>query len=271
MNETYAVIVVEDDEERLLDRVACIESDGRFEVTAAGLASEACERLAESAFDAILLDLTLPDDWGLDALLRIRSQAPDLPVIVVVDPEDEPWGEEAVFCGADGWVGSSDECERLRQALAEASERGRQARSTPRPRILPAESFATAADSHLRLAAAAGRELLLCQAVAGLASVAGWDDVDREIERLMSAAFRLSDLIAKLDRGRYLALAIVHQGDNADEVLTARMDELLHAANAALPARLELDFTVRRLAPVAAEETIAAALPPATTRTGSEA
>ena len=50
--------------------------------------------------DAILLDLNLPDSLGLTTFLRVQPKAPQVPVVIVVEPSDEDLGREAVERGA---------------------------------------------------------------------------------------------------------------------------------------------------------------------------
>jgi len=76
------ILVVEDE-----DSIASFVLKG---LTAEGHTVERAETAAEGAalgmtydFDLVLLDLMLPDGNGMDVLKRIRTEKPDLPVIVV--------------------------------------------------------------------------------------------------------------------------------------------------------------------------------------------
>ncbi|MBC7838189.1 MAG: response regulator [Nitrospiraceae bacterium] len=65
-------------------------------------ASLAC--LAARRFDAILLDLNLPDSEGLNTLARVQAQAPELPVVILTDLNAEPLAILAIQHGAQDYV-----------------------------------------------------------------------------------------------------------------------------------------------------------------------
>src|SRR5256885_12856305 len=79
--ERYAVLTVDDDARIRRTLVGVLEDEGH-ETGEAANASEAYEALEKRRWDAVLLDLTMPGEHGLDALVHIREQAPDTAVIV---------------------------------------------------------------------------------------------------------------------------------------------------------------------------------------------
>jgi signal transduction histidine kinase len=70
----------------------------------AGRLSEALACLRASPFDAVLLDLTLPDATGLDTLLRVRAAAPDVPVVVLTGADDDALALRALKGGAQDFL-----------------------------------------------------------------------------------------------------------------------------------------------------------------------
>jgi CheY-like chemotaxis protein len=78
------ILVIEDDDR---DRAALVGllTDGGYAVETAATAAQALERCNESTFDAITLDLILPDSNGVDVLRGIRASDKnrDVPVIVI--------------------------------------------------------------------------------------------------------------------------------------------------------------------------------------------
>lgn len=62
--------------------------------------SDAIEQLDERAFDAALVDLSLPDARGLEAVYHLGQVAPDLPVVVLTGRDEAALGLDAVEAGA---------------------------------------------------------------------------------------------------------------------------------------------------------------------------
>ena len=76
----------------------------RFRCLCAGTLAEGLGMLHEHAFDAVLLDLGLPDSSGLEGLDRIHGEMPDLPVIVLTGRDDEGMAIEAIRHGAQDYL-----------------------------------------------------------------------------------------------------------------------------------------------------------------------
>jgi signal transduction histidine kinase len=77
---------------------------GQFRFTHVERWAEAVQRLGEKDFDALLLDLSLPDVTGADTFLRARAQAPSLAIVVLTSMEDEDIGLEAVRQGVQDYM-----------------------------------------------------------------------------------------------------------------------------------------------------------------------
>lgn len=60
--------------------------------------------LAAREFDAILLDLDLPDSHGLNTLACVQAKAPELPIVILADSNAEPLAMLAVQNGAQDYV-----------------------------------------------------------------------------------------------------------------------------------------------------------------------
>ncbi len=67
------ILIVEDEPAQLLLTKKALESHGTFELTMAGSAQEAFQRLTNDVPDLILMDLGLPDGDGLDITRRLRE------------------------------------------------------------------------------------------------------------------------------------------------------------------------------------------------------
>src|SRR6202171_3350021 len=76
-------ILVAEDDAPLADFLRQRLVQEQFAVQLASDGTEAQHLAANQAFDLVILDLNLPGAAGLDVLRNIRSQKPDLPVMVV--------------------------------------------------------------------------------------------------------------------------------------------------------------------------------------------
>jgi two-component system, sensor histidine kinase and response regulator len=81
------------------------------DITSATVRMEHADRLSTALscltvgrFDAMLLDLNLPDSAGLDTLARVQARAPALPIVILTGLDDEPLAMRAVQQGAQDYV-----------------------------------------------------------------------------------------------------------------------------------------------------------------------
>ena len=103
------ILLVEDNpgDVRLLEEALRDADGGHIRLQAAPTFAEAVAQLAardDGGFDAMLLDLSLPDSRGIETVRRALQQAPDLPVLVLTGAEDEAAGTEAVRLGAQDYL-----------------------------------------------------------------------------------------------------------------------------------------------------------------------
>ena len=66
--------------------------------------SAALSTLAQATFDALLLDLSLPDAQGVDTLRRVRQAAPALPIVVLTGLDDDKVALSAMRNGAQDYL-----------------------------------------------------------------------------------------------------------------------------------------------------------------------
>lgn len=65
---------------------------------------DALRRLSREPFDAVLLDLSLPDAKGLDTVTQVLGTSPGVPIIVLSGYDDEQIGLQAVQKGAQDYL-----------------------------------------------------------------------------------------------------------------------------------------------------------------------
>lgn len=75
-----------------------------FDIVHVKTLSEGLARLGDERFDAVLLDLTLPDAVGLDTVTEIQAAAPDMPIVVLTGLDDEKLAMNAVKAGAQDYL-----------------------------------------------------------------------------------------------------------------------------------------------------------------------
>ena len=73
-------------------------------------------------FDVVLLDLSMPGVRGFDGLLELRGLYPKVPIVVVSALEDPRIIQEAMSCGAAGFIAKSVSRDELAKALKAAME-----------------------------------------------------------------------------------------------------------------------------------------------------
>lgn len=100
------VLLIEDNigDAQLISETLVEVKDIPFEVVHADRLSTGLERLAETDFDVVLLDLTLPDAKGLEPFSRIHAQAPQVPIILLTGVVDDKTATQAVREGAQDYL-----------------------------------------------------------------------------------------------------------------------------------------------------------------------
>jgi len=100
------ILLVEDNlpEARLLQELLQGVGVRSFRLDHVKRLAEAIARLQAEAFDAVLLDLTLPDSYGLASLDTLIQQAPSLPVVVLTNTNDDDLAVQAVRHGAQDYL-----------------------------------------------------------------------------------------------------------------------------------------------------------------------
>src|SRR5690349_6547436 len=110
-------ILMIDDDARLAGMVSDYLGGAGFRLTVAGTAREGEALLKREAFDAVILDLMLPDSDGLDLCRRLRAGATDLPILMLTargEPMDRVVGLEV---GADDYLAKPFEPRELQARL----------------------------------------------------------------------------------------------------------------------------------------------------------
>ncbi len=101
------ILIIDDDlllRETLVDQLS---QDGEFAPSQAGSLAEADAALAAAGarFDALILDVTLPDGDGRDFCLRLRRDGLRIPIIMLTGSDEEADVVRGLDAGANDYVG----------------------------------------------------------------------------------------------------------------------------------------------------------------------
>lgn len=261
MGDTHLrILLIEDSpgDARLLREMLAEPSQASFAVVPADRMAAGLDRLGESEFDLVLLDLSLPDSEGLDTLRRVHGSFPSVPIVVLTGLNDEQLAVRAVREGAQDYLvkGQID-----RQVLVRAIHYARERhRLTATLRSLALfddltglynrRGFVTIAEEQLKLARRTGQGMAVAFIdLNGMKSIndsLGHEAGDRAliaIAGILKSTFRNSDVIGRLGGDEFVALTI---GVDADAVsrLLDRLQETLARHNEQPAAAPSLSFSV---------------------------
>ena len=120
---TVRVLVVDDHPAFRKALTSALGMVDGFEVAGeAGGGVAACEEAEELAPDVVLMDLSMPDLSGIDAMKKIHRSKPDLPVVILTAHADPGVEKEAREAGASGFLAKGIGLEDLVIVLHEAAE-----------------------------------------------------------------------------------------------------------------------------------------------------
>ncbi len=98
-------VLVADDHSLFRDGiVSLLEAAGHKVVRQVGTGKEAVEATFELQPDLVLMDNTMPEMTGIEALRVIKREAPDIKVVMLTVSEDDEDLMEAAQAGADGYL-----------------------------------------------------------------------------------------------------------------------------------------------------------------------
>lgn len=126
-------VLLVDDEPAIRRALRTSLAEMGFSITEASRGEEAIQLVQSQAFDVVLLDINMPGIGGMKTLVKLRSMAPRLPILMVTVVDAEEDKVEALECGADDYITkpfSIRECiARMRSAVrrSQAPERNEDA------------------------------------------------------------------------------------------------------------------------------------------------
>ena len=104
--ELLRVLLVEDEPSNaeLVHEMLTVDGRSCFALTDAWCLRDALVKLARLSFDAVLLDLGLPDGDGVEALREVRSASPATPVVCLSGHDDVELVRDVLAEGAHAYL-----------------------------------------------------------------------------------------------------------------------------------------------------------------------
>jgi PAS domain S-box-containing protein len=163
------VLVIEDNplDASLIARTLAEAPGCSFVSEDAGDLSTGLRRLERGDVDLVLLDLNLPDSEGLEGLMRLQAEWPQIPVVVLTGLGDDVHAARAVRAGAQDYLvkGETDN-KLLIRAMRYAIERKRAEEELRQSKELFEKTFASQRDAIFILDAGSPPSVLDCNPVA---------------------------------------------------------------------------------------------------------
>ena len=119
----HKILIVEDDDAALFGYERYLAKNGFASKSAANL-SDARNAVSSDHFDAVLLDLKLPDGNGVDWIPEVKAMYPSLPIIIVSGSGDIPTAVKATKYGAEDFLIKPVDMIDLKAALEKCLEIG---------------------------------------------------------------------------------------------------------------------------------------------------
>jgi DNA-binding response OmpR family regulator len=100
------VLLIEDNpgDSQLVREMLKGEDKVQFEVIHFDRLSPGLEYLSKREIDMVLLDLSLPDSQGLETFIKVHTQAPDVPIILLTGLDDKDLALKALHEGAQDYL-----------------------------------------------------------------------------------------------------------------------------------------------------------------------
>ena len=134
-----SILIVDDEESARYLLTRHLTAAG-YDVDQAESLMQARRAVAKKRFDAVLLDLNLPDGNGLDWLAELQETMPSATVVVITASSDVPLAVEAIRRGAENFLTKPIEINSLETFLRKSIETTRTRKRDSAQRRLTPES-----------------------------------------------------------------------------------------------------------------------------------
>jgi two-component system KDP operon response regulator KdpE len=127
-------VLLVDDEPAIRRALRATLNELGFSTEEASRGEQALHLVQAQAFDVVLLDINMPGMGGMKTLLRLRSIAPRLPILMLTVQDSEESKIEALESGADDYITKPFS---MRECIARIRSAVRRAQTPERPEDAP--------------------------------------------------------------------------------------------------------------------------------------
>jgi diguanylate cyclase (GGDEF)-like protein len=266
-NDAMRILMVEDNpiDARLLEAILSKAELGDLQITQSATLADAFGLAEENRFDCILLDLFLPDSYGIETVTRMHRSAADLPIVVMTSLDDAGFGIQALQAGAQDYLVKGHIGARmLARSVRYAIERNRMQMEIRNlslkdelTGLYNRRGFLALAEQQLKLAQRSARDLLLLFAdVDGLKYINdtfGHREGDYAIKNsaeILRKTFRRSDIIARIGGDEFTVLAVDASLEDGQRMIAALEQNIeIHNEQSEDPYRLTLSMGLAAFEP----------------------
>ena len=254
------ILYVEDDmDHAVLIRELLEEIENvHYKLTHVQRLDEALLEIDNEDYDIVLLDLSLPDEQGVNTVARVCEQAPDIPVVVISGTDDETMAIKALQKGADeylvkGKVKSHSLSRILRYAIMRHKGRVElQSLSLvdDLTGLYNRKGFMLFAQQQLSLSVRAKRGMILffikLNGLKEIKDKSGHQSGDLaliETASILKEVFRDSDIVGRHAEDEFTAIAI-ESFDANNEIIITRLQDDLYSSNKQANRLYELSLSI---------------------------
>ena len=118
MKKKKSILVVDDDiAHRTMLRILL---EWEYEVSEADCGSMAIEKVQQTHYDLVLMDVRMPEIGGIEALDKIKALSPEIPILMMTAYSSNETASKAFEKGAYGYLTKPFDFENLRQTIESA-------------------------------------------------------------------------------------------------------------------------------------------------------
>jgi diguanylate cyclase (GGDEF)-like protein len=258
--ESLSILLVEDNPggARLFKEALKEAYASKFDLVHCTSLAQALQQLPGTHPDVIVVDLGLPDAFGIDVVRRTRLSALAIPVVVLTSRVDEALGLQALQEGAQDYLVKGElDPHMLSRALRYAIERHRmqvalqsESLMDELTKLYNRRGFMALAESHIKSAERTRAALALVfidlDGMKDINDRLGHPEGDRaliEAAGLLRRSIRRSDILGRFGGDEFVLLLTTAERDS-ERTLRCRLQEQLDFCNAQPDRRYSLSFSV---------------------------